>query len=130
MFTKFEHAPVSASSIQYKRRTLKLAKENMDAMAADFQIFRNRLRFLRAWNPPGVMTKDQILSMAIVKHLGKRDTMSYDAKYFPRDLWSNTVAYNFLRCVPKFYDNTNLSPPLSQDHYEQLIKPPSSQPKS
>lgn len=73
-------------------------------MSADCQKIRSVLGLIRACRPTGV-TEEQILSMAIAKHLGMRETMSYDARDFPHEQWNNNNAYLILRCVPKFRDD-------------------------
>ena len=70
-------------------------------MAADVQKFRGALRFMRSCNPTGV-TEEQIKSMAIAKHLGKRQNMSYEARDYPHDNWVHHLAFSVLKHHPKF----------------------------
>lgn len=94
-------APSSASEKQYGARTPKSCRSKMNEVSADCQKFRSALRFISTCKPTGVSI-EQILSLSIAKHLGKRESMSYDAKNFPHDQWNNHLAYKTLCKHPKF----------------------------
>lgn len=104
MFEKFKSfAPRSAQGKVYGARNPKSIKSKWDDVSADVQKFRESLQLVQASHPTGV-TEDQILSMAIAKHLGKRNKMSYDAKDYPHENWKNHLAFKTLRGHPKFCD--------------------------
>lgn len=71
MFDRFKSMkPITASPKQYARRGLRSTRAKWDVIARDCPKFRSSLRFIRAFNPTEV-SEDQIISMAIAKHLGK-----------------------------------------------------------
>lgn len=105
MFERFcSLAPEGANSKQYHGRQPRPVRAKWDAMAADCQKFRSAIRFIRACKPTGV-SENEIVSMAIAKHLGKRATMSYDARSFPHYKWVYNQAFAVLRRIPKFRDD-------------------------
>lgn len=104
IFERFSQlAPECSNKKQYAGHGVRQVKAKMDHLTADCQKFRSALRFIRAYKPTGV-TEDQVLSMTIAKHLGLRQTMSYDAKNFPHEQWVSNHAYKVLRNVPKFQE--------------------------
>lgn len=90
-----------ANSKQYKGHQLRPVRETWEAMTGDCQNFRSAIRFIYTCKPTGV-TEDEIMSMVIAKHLGKRASMSYDARNFSKDKWVYHQAFPILRRVPKF----------------------------
>lgn len=108
MFERFcSLAPPGSSSKQYHGRQLRPVRAKWEAMAADCQKFRAALRFIRACKPTGV-TEDEIMCMAVAKHLGKRTSMNYDARTFPEDKWVYHLAFRVLRRVPKFGEQNDV----------------------
>lgn len=104
MFKTFaEKAPPGANEKQYGARKLKACRSKWEQIAADVQKFRSALRHISACKPTGV-NAENMLSMAIAKHLGKRKSMSYDAKDFPHHRWLHHLAFKVLRNHPKFQD--------------------------
>ena len=104
LFERFkEFAPSVASDKTYGARNVKAVRAKWDEIAADVQKFRFSLRVIKACNPTEVV-EDQVISMEIAKHLGKRKAMSYDAKDFSHTEWKNHLAYRALRNHPKFHD--------------------------
>lgn len=89
MFAKFkELSPSDAMDKTYGGRSQKSVWPSFDEVATDIQKFRDALRRVKACNPIGV-TEVEILSMSIAVHLGKRDTMSYEACNYPANRWRN-----------------------------------------
>lgn len=109
MFERFKtFAPELCSEKTYGARTAKAVRAKFDEVSADLQKFRESLRFIHSCNPTGV-TEDGIFSMAVAKHLGKRTTMSYDAKDYPHDLWKSHLAFKILKTHPKYSDDAVVS---------------------
>lgn len=109
MFEKFSAmATQGMSDKKYGERGLRPVRSKWDQISADCQKFRRALRFIKACNPTGV-TEDQVISMAIAKHLGKRDTMAYDVRDFPHERWNNHLAYRVLHRVPKFKEDQSVA---------------------
>lgn len=106
MFQKFKDmAPDDAHEKTYGGRTPKSVRAKVDEVAADVQKFRNSMKRVKSCNPTGVNISE-ILSMSIAVHLGKRDTMSYEARNFPHTQWRNHLAYGVLKSHPKFSDES------------------------
>lgn len=96
-------SPSDATDKQYRARGLRASRAKMEQISADLQKFRKSLRRVRLFQPTGV-DENQKLSMAIAKHLGKRESITYDAKDYPHERWINHLAYKVLQKVPKFSD--------------------------
>lgn len=102
MFHRFKSMiPIEANQKQYAGRGFRPERAKWDAIESDCQKFRSDFCFIRAKNSTAV-TEDQIISMEIVKHLGKIDSMSYDALEFSHERWKKFRAYRILGSVPKF----------------------------
>lgn len=87
LFWKFKSlAPPSAHPETYQARSGKAMRAKFEELSADIQKFWEALRLICTSNPTGV-TEDEVLSMAIAKHLGKRLCTSYDARAYPRGKW-------------------------------------------
>lgn len=86
-------------------RSAKAVRTKFDELVADVKKFRAALHLIRASNPTGV-TGDELFSMAIAKHFGKRDGMSYDARSYPQRNWRNHLAFKTLKNHPKFSDSS------------------------
>lgn len=54
---------------------------------------------MRALRPTGV-TKDNMMSIAIAKHLGKIKALSYAAEDYRHSKWIYHMVYKILQCVP------------------------------
>ena len=110
MYSSFcSFAPDGACAKQYSGRGARPSRAKWDSISADCQKFRSALRFIRMCEPSGV-TEDNIFSMAVAKHLGKRSTMSYDARDYPYERCNNHLAFKVLRRVPKFQDQNDSEP--------------------
>lgn len=73
MFHKFKILATAGATLKsYGGRAPASCRRKMDQVAADCRKFRECLRYIRACRPTGV-TEDQIISMAIGKHLGTGD---------------------------------------------------------
>lgn len=46
--------------------------------------------------------ESQNMSMVIARHIGKTETVTYEAKDIENDEWPNHLAYNELKTIPKF----------------------------
>lgn len=109
MFEKFkELGPNDVHDKRYGGRSAKSARAKFEEVAADVQKFRDAILRVRASNPTGV-TEDEVLSMSIAVHFGKRDKMSYEARCFPHAQWRSHLAYKVLQSHPKFSDERCLS---------------------
>lgn len=94
-------APSAVSEKTYSARTAKAVRSKFDKLSAYVQKFRTSLRLVRACNPTGV-TEDDILTMALAVHVGKRSTMSYDTRTVPLTIWKNHLTFNSLCRYPKY----------------------------
>lgn len=104
MFARFkELEPRDSSKKTYGGRTAKSVRAKFDEVAADVQNFRHPFRLFRACNPTGV-TQDEVLSMEISVHLGKRKYMAYEAPYFPHCQWRKHLSFRVLSLHPKLSD--------------------------
>lgn len=70
------------------------------------QKFKICTREVRAFQPTGT-NESQNLSMAIARHIGKTETVTYEAKDLAHDEWPNYLAYNKLKTIPKFRDDVD-----------------------
>lgn len=95
-------------------------KAKFDEISDDIQRFREVLRLISSTNPKGV-TEDEVLSMAMVKHLGNRTGMFYDARSFPHAEWKFHLAYKVLRSLAKYSDESSVcsDDPASVDGMQQ-----------
>lgn len=124
MFQKFkEMAPVGSNEKTYGGRTPKSVRAKFDEISADVQKFRSAIKRVQSCNPTGV-TINEIISMSIAVHLGKRDSMSYEARGYPHTQWRNHLAYAVLKTQPKFCDESVSSSTL-QLLSTQTAEPPS-----
>lgn len=80
IFMKFKmFAPADATDKACGGRASNSVRSTFHEVATDIQKFCNALRLIHSCNLTGV-TEYKILSMAIAKHLGKRDGLSYDKR--------------------------------------------------
>lgn len=93
--------PSSAGDKEYIGRGQRAARSKFETISADVSKFKIALREVRAFKPTGT-TEKQNLSMAIARHLGKTANVSYEAKDFDHATWTNHLAYNELKDLPKF----------------------------
>lgn len=101
-------APTTGATRAYGSRSAKSVKFKIDQMSTEFQGFRDSLRFIRAAQPTGA-TKDGVLSMAIAKHLPKRDCLSYNALSYPPTVCKFHLGYKALCFYSNFSDANSTS---------------------
>lgn len=92
------------SEKSYAKRTQKAVRAKFDKVTADVQKFRAAICLICTSNPTGV-TQDEVMSMAIPKHLGKRDGISHDAHSFANCNSKNHLAHKLLCVYPKLSDD-------------------------
>lgn len=103
MFQPFRRsASEGANSKTYGGSGLRATRANWESVSTDCQMFRH----IHACQPTGV-TEGQIMSIAVAKHLGKRDGMDCDAKDYVHEHWINHLAFKVLRHIQNFSDDTN-----------------------
>lgn len=106
LFISFK--PNVACGKSYNARGIKAARSKFESIAADVQKFKISTREVRAFQPTGT-NENQNLSMAIARHIGKTETVTYETKDLSRDEWPNHLAYIELKMLPKFRDDIDES---------------------
>lgn len=77
--------------------------QKFDEVAADLQTFRSLLRLIGTLYPTGV-TKAEVTSIEISKHLKMSEGMSYDAREYPNQEGRYHLSSKTLRTCLKIFE--------------------------
>jgi hypothetical protein len=93
--------------VQYRKRSVDAVFKKTKEIYAAVMRFQKSVTFIKALNPTGNLTPDELLSLMIAHHFGlmgrpQDKAINYDLKDTPHSEWDYADAYKVLRTHPKW----------------------------